>query len=149
MVAAEYRASLPISSDAEFLKNLSSTRSFSQNPRWKRHASLDAGVGKFRSRMGTMYDSDASSPTSSSFGPEEEKRLLHDFPSPLSPWGSPTRPLFERKKRSPVKTACIGAVLLILGAIGGIVLLSQDGADDWWGVKTKLEDYGVPFKHTS
>ncbi|ORY89411.1 hypothetical protein BCR35DRAFT_262402 [Leucosporidium creatinivorum] len=127
------------------MPNTDSVRGFSSNPRWKRHLSLDAGVGQFRSRMNSTYDGEYSPLSTPGYDGSEEKPLL-------SPWGSPMRPVFdlEDKKKKNKLTLALGCVMLLLvGAMGGVALLNRPEAEDWYGVKSKLEEYGVKFDHAS
>lgn len=143
-----YRQSMPNTAEidsSDFARRLSNVRGFSANPRWKRHLSLDAGVGQFRSRMNSAYDGDYSPLSTPGYDGSEEKPLL-------SPWGSPMRPVFDledrkKKKKLPLVLGCL--LLLLLGALGAVVLLNRPDAEDWWGVKTKLQEYGVVFDHAA
>ncbi|GAA5885974.1 hypothetical protein JCM6882_004218 [Rhodosporidiobolus microsporus] len=154
----------------EFARNLANTRAFSQNTRrMRRHASLDLGpTGGVRSRMGSLYGPPMSSAhdqlgspmTAASFyssdsGGMDEKGRLLSADMPASPLYSPfffqqlkRKPWYEDRKNVALATAAAFA-LFVFGGIVGFSLLSRPGAGDLWGVKSVLEDYGVPFKHST
>jgi hypothetical protein len=144
-----YRQSMPntaeLGADSDFARRLSNVRGFSNNPRWKRHLSLDAGVGQFRSRRDSMYDGEYSPLSTPDYDGSEEKPLL-------SPWGSPMRPVFDledRKKKSKLRQVLSCLLLLLLGALGAVVLSNRPEAEGWWGMRSKLEEYGLKLAHVS
>ncbi|KAM0753119.1 hypothetical protein T439DRAFT_311789 [Meredithblackwellia eburnea MCA 4105] len=71
-----------IQPDSTFARNLANARGFSQNPRWKRHASLDGAA--FRQRASSFQYDSPSGLTPYYDSPDEEKRFLSDFPSSRS-----------------------------------------------------------------
>lgn len=92
--------------------------------------------------MNSMYDGE-DSPTGPYDSMEEHKRLLHDFGSPLSPFGpAPSR---FPSRRNVVRLILVTMVVFLLGLIGGAQLLSWAGDSDWWGLRPTLVSYGVPF----
>ena len=142
--------------DVEFLRRLAGAQGFSENPRWKRHASLDAGV--CRSRMGSILPySDNVSPVSYADSPEEEKRFLNDFPSARSSIfaHSATSPgPFSLKPRQGRRGVCVGlgVVVAFLLLLGGWASRTRRPIErQLWAAKDMLEEYGVmlPFMHNS
>ncbi|GAA6040237.1 hypothetical protein JCM8097_004199 [Rhodosporidiobolus ruineniae] len=135
---------------AEFARNVQNLRSFSQNPRWRRH-SFDGG----RSRVGSVaagaaaHDQLDSPLTPSFYGDfrDEKGRLLStvDFPqSPLyTPFFFPPRRRWYKDRRTVALATAAAFALFVFGGMVGTSLLSRPGATDWWGVKSALEDYGV------
>lgn len=136
--------------DSNFFRTLTTeAESLSSNLRWKRHASLDAGVS--RARMNSIIYCDGVSYYDAT---EEEKRFLEDFPSARSslyPRGSINPAFFFHPARPKSR-----GLAIVLGVALGVVLLV--GA--WtaaarqpvierrlWAAKDMLEEYGValPF----
>ncbi|BGP48289.1 hypothetical protein JCM10450v2_004161 [Rhodotorula kratochvilovae] len=146
---------------SDFLRNLANTRSFSQNPRVRRHASLDLGVAQIRARQGSeMWDAMSSPRSSTSLvsydgGFEEKRRLLsipYDMPdSPLySPFSFPRRVPWWKSRRHISAALTAAVTLFLLGGIFGLSMLAKPGRRGWWGVKEVLEDLGVAsFEHTA
>ncbi|GAA5901768.1 hypothetical protein JCM5296_005401 [Sporobolomyces johnsonii] len=145
--------------DSDFVRRSANARSLTQKPRWKRHVSLDAGVGHFRSRTSSVSysrqdDSDSTISTSSTspWQPsDEKKRLVLGHPkSPLySPFHFPKRKPWYKKRNNLAKATAVAATVFVVGGMAGLGLLDQSGAQDWWGVKSALEEYGGLFEHAS
>lgn len=125
------------------VSNDTTLRSASQNPRWKRHASLDAGVGQFRARKNSWQWNGHLNPNPLSFNSngrrDDEKRLLFDFPPNSSP-PSPTA-LFASlpKRRGFVSFALLVLGLVVFGGFGGVAW-SHGGRR---GAEHMLEDFGL------
>lgn len=141
-------SALPSPQDAEFLRNLARTKSFSQNPRFKKHSSLDTGVRR-QSRLSSYADYYDGGESECSSSKDDEKRLLHDFGAqfyPLSPRGHR-----GRGEHAAVQAKVALAIVLIFaaGLLGGVFLINRSDAEDWFGVRTTLEDYGVAFKQST
>lgn len=142
--------------DTEFLRRLAGAQGFSDNPRWKRHASLDAGV--FRSRMSSILPySDNVSPVSYADSPDEEKRFLNDFPSARSsifahsnhsPGAFSLKP---RKRRRGLCLGLSGGVALLLLLLVWASRSKRPLERQLWAAKDMLEEYGVmlPFLHSA
>lgn len=146
----------PSLADDEFMRRLAGTKAFSDNPRWRRHASLDAGV--FRSRMGSLLPySDSVSPVSYAESPEDEKRFLNDFPSGRSsifahsahsPGAFSLRP---RQRRGGVCVGLGAGVALLLLLVVWASRSKRPIEHQLWAAKDMLEEYGVmlPFMHST
>lgn len=174
LVPSDHSSSSPAStppvtptSQTEFARNLAGTRGMSQaqNPRFRRHASLDFGAANFRSRVGSVYGT----PNSLVFAPGDggidspispyhdatfdEKGRLLSVSHPQSPMYSPfvftRRKAWWKDKKNVGMATAAAFSLFVFGGILGFSLLSGDGARTWWGVKTALEDYGMEFQHAS
>ncbi|GAA5996508.1 uncharacterized protein JCM10292_003016 [Rhodotorula paludigena] len=136
------------STSSDFLRNLANTRSFSQNPRARRHASLDLGVA--RARAGSMeVESPISTVSPVSYGEDEKRRLLSLYDSaPVSPLCTPFAPVPPRrawwKSRRNVSAAVSAALtLFVLGGLFALSIINRPGSRTWWGMKDVLEDLGV------
>lgn len=92
-----------------------------------------------------MYDGEYSPLSTPGYDGSEEKPLL-------SPWGSPMRSVFDlkdRQKKSKLRLVLGCLLLLLLGALGAVVLSNQPEAEDWWGMRSKLEEMGMKFDHAA
>ncbi|BGO91602.1 hypothetical protein NBRC10512_008049 [Rhodotorula toruloides] len=149
---APSNSSAPIETLSDFQRNLANSRSFSQNPRSRRHASLDLGVAQIRARTDSEApDSPLSSGRLSSAGFDEKQRLLYDSQlSPLySPFSFPRRPPWWKKRKNLTGAAFAALTLFLLGGIMGLSRLDDPRAKHWWGVKDVLQDYGLELSHPS